>query len=65
VVVGDHGQVAVTLAVGGLVDADPVQPVQAGVIEVGATTRTVMAATASQQQRSSRVMVVLSVRWAR
>ena len=30
-----------------------------------ATTRTVMAATASQEQRSSRVMVVLSVRWAR
>jgi hypothetical protein len=37
----------VTLAVGGLVDADAVQPVQAGVVEVGATTRTVMAATAS------------------
>ena len=30
-----------------------------------ATTRTVMAATASQEQRNSRVMVVLSVRWAR
>jgi hypothetical protein len=35
VVVGDHGQVAVTLAVGDLVDADAVQLVQAGVVEVG------------------------------
>jgi hypothetical protein len=30
-----------------------------------ATTRTTIAATASQEQRSSRVMVVLSARWAR
>ena len=32
VVVGDHGQVAVALAVGDLVDADPVQRIQAGVV---------------------------------
>jgi hypothetical protein len=30
-----------------------------------ATTRITIAATASQEQRSNRVMVVLSVRWAR
>jgi hypothetical protein len=35
VVVGDHGQVAVALAVGDLVDADAVQAFQAGVVEVG------------------------------
>jgi hypothetical protein len=33
-VVGDHGQVAVALAVGDLVDADPVEPVQAGIVQV-------------------------------
>jgi hypothetical protein len=34
VVVGDHGQVAVALAVGNLVDADLVEPVQTGVVQV-------------------------------
>jgi len=34
-VVGDHGQVAVALAVGDLVDADLVEAVQAGVVDVG------------------------------
>jgi hypothetical protein len=36
VVVGDHRQVAVALAVGDLVDADAVQVVQAGLVEVEA-----------------------------
>jgi hypothetical protein len=35
VVVGHHGQVSVALAVGDLVDADAVQALQAGVVEVG------------------------------
>jgi hypothetical protein len=35
VVVGHHGQVAVALAGGDLVDADAVQALQAGVVEVG------------------------------
>jgi hypothetical protein len=34
-VVGHHGQVSVALAVGDLVDADAVQALQAGVVEVG------------------------------
>jgi hypothetical protein len=34
VVVGDHRQVAVALAVGDLIDPDPVQPVQAVIVDV-------------------------------
>jgi hypothetical protein len=32
-VVGDHGQVAVALAIGDVVDADAVQAVQAGIVQ--------------------------------
>jgi hypothetical protein len=55
VMIGDHGQIAVALAVGNLVDPDAGQRSSRRASSMwAATTRTVMAATASQEQRSSR-----------
>jgi hypothetical protein len=58
----------VALAVGELVDPDAVEVVQAVIIDVVGDhpdgDRVVIAATAAHEQRSSRVMVVLSVRCA-
>src|SRR5262249_30218494 len=64
VVVGDDGQEPAAAPVGDLVDADAVQLVQPGVVDVLGHDAVTMWSTASQEQRSSLDTAVLSIRCA-
>jgi hypothetical protein len=63
-VVGHDGQELAAAPVGDLVDPDAVEVVQPGIVDVVDQTRATIASTASQEQRSSLPMLVLSIRCA-
>jgi hypothetical protein len=62
VVIGDDGEIAVTLAIGALVDPMRRSPSKRSTSSSCATTSTTILATLSQPMRSNVVIVVLSVR---
>jgi hypothetical protein len=57
-VVSDHGEEPVSPTVRDRIHPDPEDLLQAGIVEWSATTRVTMLATASQEQRSNRVIAV-------